>query len=450
MKRDLLKTLQAWKNAPQRKPLVIRGARQVGKTWLVRNFGKSDYSRFVEINFDLQPSLKSCFDDVRPAEICKCLELSANVEINPSTTLLFLDEIQECPNALKALRYFYELMPELSIIAAGSLLEFINESETLSMPVGRIANYYLHPLSFGEFLTACNEERLRTFLGNLSLSTIIPEAITTKAMSLLRTYLYTGGMPAAINSWLLQSDLAEVDSIHRSLFQNYRHDFGKYGKRANYEMLEKSLLKIPGLVGTSFSYSAIDSLSHSRVVRQAVELLEKAGICLRVFSSSGAGLPFHTYINEGKFKILFLDVGLLQNTMGISRETYLATDLFSVYKGSVTEQFIGQQLLAKKLPYEDPELFYWRRNKPGSDAEVDYLIQRGGTIFPIEVKSGTTGTLKSLQLFIKEHNSKLGIRLSLHPLSLHNAILSIPLFAIESLDTLIEQALLSRASLTTG
>lgn len=441
MNRDLLTSLNSWKTDPRRKPLILRGARQVGKTWLIEYFGKTGYKHFFPINFELHPHFKSCFEIPDPVEIIKRIELTANVTLTDEDTLLFLDEVQQCPEALTALRYFYEKMPGLSVIAAGSLLEFIRLSDTISIPVGRVLNYHLSPLSFGEFLSACGEDRLRDHLRQVSITAVIPESIATKSASLLRTYLYTGGMPAAIVDWLDRQSFSGTDALHRSLLQNYRQDFGKYGKKINSAMLETVFVKAPGLVGSTFMYSSIDRQSHSREVRHALELLEKARLVVRIRPTSGAGLPLAAHAGESKCKLLFLDTGLMQNAMGISEETYLSQDLLGVYRGAITEQFIGQELLALKKPFEDPELFYWKRKVPGSDAEVDYLYQHGETIIPVEVKSGTTGSLKSLRLFMAENRSPLGVRFSMFPLSFHDGILSIPLYAAEAMPSLINHAL---------
>jgi uncharacterized protein len=193
-------------------------------------------------------------------------------------------------------------------------------------------------------------------------------------------------------------------------------------------------------VGAPLIYSSIDRNSNTRDVKRAVELLEKARILTRIRATSGAGLPMETYTNEKKIKLLFLDVGLLQNAMGISSETFLAKDLLAVYRGAVTEQFIGQQLISLKKPFEDPDLFYWSRNIPGSEAEIDYLYQYGEKIIPIEVKSGAAGTLKSLRIFLRENNAPLGVRFSMHPLSFHDHVLSIPLFAVEAFPRLVREA----------
>jgi len=177
MERDIYSWLKNWKNEKRRKPLIIRGARQVGKTWLVEYFGKKNFKQFIEINFEFQPHLKTCFSTLNPFEIVEKIELTSNVDINQGITLLFLDEIQECPQALKALRYFYEKMPELHVIAAGSLLEFVMDAEQISIPVGRIQNIYLPPLSFGEFLTACGEQKIRTYLKNITISKQVPALV---------------------------------------------------------------------------------------------------------------------------------------------------------------------------------------------------------------------------------------------------------------------------------
>ncbi len=231
MERDIYGWLNNWKKEKTRKPLLIRGARQVGKTWIVNQFGRTEFEKYVEINFEYTPAMKSCFSTLDPLEILQQIELSTNVDIIPEKTLLFLDEIQDCPEALKALRYFYEKLPNLHVIAAGSLLEFIMDAEGISFPVGRIQNIHLFPLSFGEFLDACSEHKLRNWLHDLSITDNIPESIHEKCSSLLRNYLYLGGMPEAIAQWLDQKILSKTDEIHLQLLQNYKHDFGKYGRR---------------------------------------------------------------------------------------------------------------------------------------------------------------------------------------------------------------------------
>lgn len=439
MERDVSRWLKTWKNENNRKPLIIRGARQVGKTWLVNQFGTSDFDRLVDINFELQPHLKSCFASLEPMEIIQRIELSLNVDITPGQTLLFLDEIQEYPQAIKALRYFYEKLPALHVVAAGSLLEFVMDAEAVSFPVGRVQNIHLFPLSFGEFLSVCGEYKLRQWLRNLSVAEHIPESIHSKCVSLLRDYLYLGGMPESIATWLEAGSFSKTDEIHQLLLQNYKHDFGKYGRHVNFRLLDKVFTKGPATVGNKFKYAAIDRDVNARDIRKSLDLLIKAHILHKVTAATGSGLPLAAHCNEKFFKILFLDVGLLQSAMGIARETYMSENLMAVYKGLVAEQYTGQQLFALEKCFVEPELYFWQREKKGSAAEVDYLWQKGKYILPVEVKAGKTGTLKSLRLYLSEKNAPFGIRFSLHPLSYTDSVLSIPLYAIEALPGMIEQ-----------
>ena len=439
MERDVYEWLTAWKIEKNRKPLIVRGARQVGKTWLINHFGGNEFDQVIEINFEFQPQMKSCFASLDPNEIIQRIEVSLNVDVAPGNTLLFLDEIQECPEAIKALRYFYEKLPALHVIGAGSLLEFVMEAEDISFPVGRIQNMYLLPLSFGEFLCACGEQKLRHWLQSLSISQEIPEAIHTKCVRLLREYFYLGGMTETIATFLAAGNLHKTDELHQMLLQIYKNDFGKYGRHVNFRLLEKVFTKSPATVGSKFKYADIDRDVNARDISKPLNLLVKAHILFKVTAASGAGLPLAAHCNEKYFKILFLDVGLLQGAMGIARETYVSENLLAVYKGLVAEQFVGQQLLALGKHFAEPELYYWQREKRGSAAEVDYLWQKGEAIFPVEVKAGKTGTLKSLRVYLAEKRSPFGIRFSLHPLSFADGVLTIPLYAIEAMPRLISQ-----------
>ncbi len=443
MKRKLYTSLVRWKDDPGRKPLIIRGARQVGKTWLVREFGEHNFESFFEINFELNPHFKSCFNDIDPDAIIQKIELTANVTLTPGKTLLFLDEIQECPAAIKSLRYFFENYPTLHVIAAGSLLEFLSESDTISIPVGRVQNFYLFPLSFPEFLYACNEIKLHDFLLNVSVNETIPEPVHLKCINLLKLYLYTGGMPEAVSSWLQTNKLQKIDEIYQALIQNYRQDFGKYGKKISPEILETVFNKAPGVIGTKLKYTNISRNFQSREIKKALFLLFKANILYKINATSGSGLPMLAHTSENKFKLLMLDVGLLQNLMGISKETYLSDNILAVYRGMIAEQFAGQQLLSLQKSFHEPSLFYWQREAKGSEAEVDYLYQCGEKILPLEVKAGSTGSLKSLRIFLDDKKAPFGIRLSLNPLSFTDSVLSVPLYAVDSLPGLVEKQLKS-------
>ncbi|MBN1672310.1 MAG: ATP-binding protein [Kiritimatiellae bacterium] len=437
MKRDLMQNLCVWKDDADRKPLILRGARQVGKTWLVETFAQQRFENSFTINFELEPAYKSCFSDLNPERIIKTIELSGDVEITPGKTLLFLDEIQQCPEALKALRYFHEKKPELHVIGAGSLLEFALGDENLSMPVGRVQNFYLKPLSFGEYLTAVGEDRLRDFLRGINPREQVAESIVRKSVALIQDYFFIGGMPEAVEHWIRCRKIVKIQEIHQGILQNYRHDFMKYGKRVNIENLEKVFSKAPGLIGQKFKYSAIDRSLNSRDVKRALSLLCKAQVMARIHATAGSGLPLKTHANDALFKVLFLDLGLMQTDMGLSKEVYRSDNVLAVYAGGIAEQFVGQQLLCLQPHFEEPSLFYWCRDAKGSEAEVDYLWQAGPMIFPLEVKHGKRGTLKSLKLFLAENEAPFGVRISMHPPSFMENILSVPLYCIEALPRLL-------------
>ncbi len=430
MKRDLgLKNLSEWKKSLNRKPLLIRGARQVGKTHLIRNFGEENFSKTLEINFELQPELKEVFKTLDPASIVKNLALVFNTPLEPGKTLLFLDEIQECPQAILALRYFYEKMPHLHVIGAGSLLEFCLGDKAFKMPVGRIQYVYLQPLSFEEYLSALGEDLLRRSLQDMTLENPFTEAVHQKILKLFRDYLRIGGMPAVINRHLEDPHGRSYQDQQTLLLQNYRDDFGKYAKtRLQVSHLQRVFLSAPRMVGQRYKFSEVDRDFPSRDLKEALFLLEKAGVLYRVASASGHGLPFQ--IEEKKFKIAFLDVGLMQRACGLDREISMAEDFMALNAGAVAEQVAGQELLAHSNPHENRSLHFWVRDKKNSQAEVDFLINFEDKIIPVEVKAGSTGSLKSLQIFIKENGSRAAVRYSTHSLSFHDKIFSIPLYAI--------------------
>lgn len=432
MKRDTTNILTHWKVSKFRKPLIIRGARQVGKTWVVREFGRLHFDSFVEINFELQSNLKSVFESLAPSEILKLLNLNLDQTIVPGKTLLFLDEIQECPKAISSLRYFFEQLPELHIICAGSLLEFVLGTEQLKMPVGRIDFLYMHPLSFGEYLTACGKQEFREYVKRLEIGQSINRSLSKKAEQLLLDYCFSGGMPRAVEAMVEHADLEQVKKEQLSIIQTYRQDFGKYQSRISPDILERTFSTAPGMIGEKYKYVRVDQSIRAESIKKALILLEKANVLKRVLSTSGKGLPLSIHQKENWFKIIFVDVGLMQCMLGVSKQLYASKNLLSILRGAVAEQFAGQQLLAQHDWFKMPELYYWHRQKTNSQAEVDYVCQSRDQVIPIEVKSGKSGTLKSLFLFMKENGAPFGIRLSLNPLEFKDNLLSIPLWGIES------------------
>lgn len=437
MKRFVQKHLKKWQNNPNRKPLLLRGARQVGKTYTVREFAKENFTHFFEINFELRPELKKIFEKLDAKEIVRNLNLSSGAQIVPGKTLLFLDEIQECPQAISSLRYFHENFPELHVMAAGSLVEFALDAKNLHMPVGRVSYLHMYPMSFGEFICALGHENLYEYLAELTLKTKINEAVHDKLMELFRKFLIVGGMPEVVKIYLQNADSLQFQETQLSLLQTYRNDFGKYASRAEITYLQKIFNTAPSLVGQIYKYSHVDPDTQARELKNALHLLAQANVITKILSTSGHGLPFLKDAQEKKFKIIFLDVGLMQRACGLDGALATTKDFISINSGAVAEQFVGQQLLTCRNPHETPELFFWSRAKKSSQAEVDFLTSWQTHIIPIEVKSGKTGTLKSLKLFLKEHHAPFGIRFSQHPLSYHDQVLSIPLYAVENMFELI-------------
>lgn len=438
MHRDIEKELISWKSQKEKYPLIIRGTRQVGKSYLVETFGKNHFQNNVVVNLEFQPQLKDCFKSLDPSEIINKLQLLLGVQIKEDNTLLFLDEIQECPQAIMSLRYFKEKMPKLAVIAAGSLLEFAMRSPDFKMPVGRVQFLYLEPLSFSEYLDAAGNQNLRKFLSDVKLTDSIDDVIHKKLLELLRIYIIVGGMPAALNEYLSSKDFMNCQRIQTALLQTYRSDFGKYAKISQHKYLQKVFDTTPRMAGQRIKYSNIDPDTRSRDLKNALNLLTLAGIVRPIYLTKASGLPLGAQINEQRFKLNFLDVGLMQNSCGLQGRLSMEEDFMQINAGSVAEQFVGQELTAYSDRHQQAGLYFWAREKKGSMAEVDYVINIGSDIFPVEVKSGKEGRLKSLRMFIEEKKSRLGIRFSQDKLSYYDKVLSIPLYMVEQLPRLAE------------
>jgi predicted AAA+ superfamily ATPase len=412
MKRDLSAYLQKWKDSQDRKPILLRGARQVGKSYLAKELGRQ-FDDYLEINFELEPELKAVFDkNLKPERIIRDISMATGHTVTPGKTLLFLDEIQDCPNAVTSLRYFFENLPQLHVIAAGSLIEFVLEETGL--PVGRIKPLYLYPLSFMEFLTAKGHDMLREEIGNHSPAEAFPEVLHEKLLELLGEYMAVGGMPEAVEKWLETENLKACNAIHQDLIDTYRQDFSKYARKRKQKYVEMIFNAIPRLMGRKFVFTAVSPDVRSRELRPALELLSKAGIAHIIYHSSSNGLPLGAEINPMISKIIFLDIGLAQTLLGIDGGKWILEPKQSVVNlGAVTEAFVGQEILAYSPANSRSELYYWLREKSSGRAEIDYVTGVAGSVVPIEVKSGTTGSLKSLHLFLqKKKNTPYGIQFS--------------------------------------
>ena len=413
MKRRIITYFQNWIQSPLRMPLILRGARQVGKTWAVREFARQENLELVEINFELHPKTKEAFSNLEPEKILKALTFHGHPMVKAGSFLLFLDEIQECPQAIKALRYFKELMPELAVIATGSLMEFSLMKEKISWPVGRVEFAWLYPMSLSEFIEARGNPALAEILGHDPFEDkALSASIHAVALEELREYLFCGGMPAAVHALIATKDPAEVRKVHDAILFTYRGDFHKYAPRIDADLAEKLFMNAPTLVGSRFKYSHIDPDRRAAEIKPAVGALEKAGIIRLVLHTSAQAAPLAAHTNPRIAKLLFLDVGLMHAGLRIDREIVQSPELLGIHRGAVAEQFVGQELLATTTPYNEPGLWFWNREALNSQAEVDFVIAPKATLIPIEVKSGASGRLKSLRSFLDSHpNSDIGYRL---------------------------------------
>lgn len=401
MERTLQSYLNTWLTSTNRKPLVIRGARQVGKTWLVRHFAEISGKRLVELNFERQPSYASLFTSNDPEQILLNLSTVSGQKIDPENCLLFLDEIQTTPNLFSKLRWFAEDLPQLPVIAAGSLLEFVLADHSFSMPVGRISYAHLEPLSFEEFLLANKKKSLYDYLAKYDLSIEVPIAIHEQLTTLFKEYLLIGGLPAVISNWITERSLSKINQIQNDLLATYRDDFAKYRGRIATERLDEVMMAIPRMLAQKFVFSRVNKDIQSVTIKQVLDLLEKARICHRVQSSSSNGVPLGAEIKEKYFKEIFLDIGLCSTALRIDlNQISSVNEIIMINTGGIAEQVVGQLLRTIDAPYIQPALYCWNREEAGSSAEIDYVIQHGSKIIPIEVKAGSVGSLKSLHLFM--------------------------------------------------
>lgn len=430
--------LVEWKNQPGRKPLLLRGARQVGKSFAVENFGKKQFDSMVIANFEFERKYKQCFNTLDPMTIISNISAIAQQEIKPNETLLFLDEIQECPEAILALRYFKEKMPELHLIAAGSLLEFTLNDSQFRMPVGRVQSLYVKPCSFQEFLCAVGDARLCEQLAIATPATGVSPVIHELLLEKLREYFLIGGMPEVVSYYAEHKNLHLCHQLQASILEFYQRDFGKYAQKISIEYLHAIFDKIPQIAAKNFRYVEIDPKTQSRNIKPALKALVDAGLIYQVYQTSASGLPLSATINDRKFKLLFVDLGLLNHAGKLDIHTLAQDNLILLNRGTLGEQFVGQELLAYSISYEEAHLYYWEREKKSSTAEIDFVINVGSEIYPVEVKAGATGRLKSLQLFIDEKKSKIGVRISQNQLSFNGRILTVPLYMIHELPRLIQ------------
>lgn len=413
MERAALNYLQNWLTSANRKPLVIRGARQVGKTWLVRRFTKLSKRTLIELNLEKNPAHASLFASNDVQQILLNLSALYNQKIDPADCLLFLDEIQAVPDLLGKLRWFAEELPQLPVIATGSLLEFVIDEPSFSMPVGRINYMHLEPLSFEEFLLASEKKPLYDYLANYDLSFEIPLAIHDQLITLFKEYLLVGGLPAVVVDWVSHRSLEHVNQIQHDLLATYRDDFSKYKGRVSIEKLDETMLAIPKMLGQKFVFKQVNSSVQANTIKQVLNLLEKARVAHRIQGCFANGVPLAAEVKEKYFKEIFLDVGLCGAALGLNLLQLNNTDeIMMINKGGIAEQVVGQMLRTINPPYIEPALYCWHREGSESNAEIDYVIQHGNQVIPIEVKAGSTGSLKSLHVFMELKKNAIAVRIN--------------------------------------
>lgn len=423
--------LQNWAGEAARKPLLLRGARQVGKTFSVRQLGKT-FPHHVEINCEeLLSDCRMIFEkDLNPERILRALSLLAGKVITPGETLLFIDEIQVVPEAVLALRYFYEKVPQLHVIAAGSLLEFALEK--VGIPVGRVDSVYMYPMTWLEFLWAKNETLLLEEICKHDITAAMPEVVHNKLIGLLGEYFAVGGMPEVVRHWIEQNDPLLCFKTQQSLLDNYRQDFEKYAKKHEVKYVELLFDQIPRQLGQRFKFASIPGEFRKRELQPCFELLVKAGVVHPVYHTSAQGLPLGAGADLDKFKALFLDIGFAQALLGLDLKAWILNPGSAfANQGAIVEAFVGQEILAYSHVFQKKMMYFWQKEDRTAQAEVDYLIQIKDQIIPIEVKSGKTGSLRSLKEYLKQHpNTAYSIRFSSQNYSEYDHLHSYPLYAI--------------------
>jgi predicted AAA+ superfamily ATPase len=427
--------LLAWQRSLSRKPLLIRGARQVGKSTAVRNLSKQ-FDNFIEINFDEQPEYENLFANTSDInDLIEQLAIITQTPIIEGKTLIFLDEIQASLPAISKLRYFYERKPNLHVIAAGSLLEFAL-SELPSFGVGRVRSLFMYPFSFNEFLGALNEKPLVSLIQQSNSAKPLNAIFHEKLKTYFKKFLIIGGMPQAVQTYVANGDLLEVQRILDDLIIAIQADFVKYKRQIPPASIKSVFDSIVKQVGTKFRYSNDFTSLTSPVIKQVVDLLEMAGLVHRVTHSSSNGIPIGAETNPKKTKLLIFDTGIYQRILGLDvASLLLKDDIEVVNKGNIAELFVGLELLKSNDCYERTALYYWHREAKNSQAEVDYVIQNQDAIVPIEVKAGTKGAMQSMFLFMDEKKSDWGVRLSLENFTEFNQVKVMPLYAVFNLNS---------------
>lgn len=435
------KYLLDWKNDKAHKPLLLRGARQVGKSSAIRQLGKS-FKYFVEVNFERDKEIMSIFNgNLKPKEITSRLSAFYGTPIIEGETLLFLDEIQACSEAIHSLWFFYENYPELHVAAAGSLLEFALKNIT-SFGVGRVRSLFMYPMSFDEFLMATNNQSWLEAKQNASPDHPIFDALHGKLVDAFRNFLLVGGMPEAVAIWAETGDYLKCRQVQDDIMLAYEDDFAKYDKRADPVLLRQTLRSVALQTGSKFVYNNVQGDYRSEKVKTALELLRDAGLIIPAVHTAANGVPLGAQINDKFIKYIFLDSGLLLRLLGlensggqseIARIILASTTTDLVNKGNVTEMVAGLELLKYNTPLQRHSLYYWQNLSRGATAEVDYVVVKDMKVVPLEVKAGTIGSMKSMYQFMNSKHIEYGIRTSLENFGKLDKVDIVPLYALSNL-----------------
>jgi len=429
MERIAMKELISWKNKPGRKPLIIRGTRQVGKTWLMKEFGKNEYSQTVYVNFESSKLLKTLFvDNFDINRILTALQIESGIQVNPENTLIIFDEIQEAEGAITSLKYFCENAPQYHIIAAGSLLGVGMHKHT-SFPVGKVEFLDLYPLNYAEFLLALDQQPLLNLLKSKDWTLI--KSFKEKYIQILRQYYYIGGMPEVVLSYRTQNDFKEVRVIQKRILTAYEHDFSKHAPSDIVPRIRMLWSSIPSQLAKEnkkFIYGAVKPGSRAKDYELALSWLIDCGLVHKVCKVSKPGIPLKAYEDYNAFKLFITDVGLMGAMGDIDVRTLLEGNMiFEEFKGALTEQYVLQQLTTTP----DLVIYYWSAER--STAEIDFLIQYSGEVIPIEVKAEENLQAKSLKTFCQKYSPKTAIRTSMSDFRKEDWLTNIPLYAISVL-----------------
>lgn len=427
MYRSAMEQLNKWKQKTNKKPLIIRGARQAGKTWLMKEFGKTAYEKTVYINFDNNPQMKELFSlDMRIDRIIMGIELYVGHKISPHNTLLIFDEVQEVPKALSSLKYFNETAPEYQIICAGSLLGIALHQGT-SFPVGKVEFMDLYPLSFTEFMRAMGKEQFVDLLdkGDFEMATMFRQDY----VDLLKYYYYVGGMPEVVQSFVDNRDFNEAREIQERILAAYEQDFSKHAPNEVVPRIRMLWNSIPAQLtkeNKKFIYGIIKEGARAKDYETALMWLTDCGLVHKVYRVTAPSIPLKAYEDLKAFKLFLADVGLLGCMVRLNQSVLLdRNELFKEFKGALTEQYVLQQLKTVK----GVDTYYWTNDR--GNAEIDFLIDTGNEVVPIEVKAETNLKAKSLKTFCEKYNPKMAIRTSMTDYKQEDWLLNLPLWAVE-------------------